>query len=122
MWPSLAESLYGVLLHTVRVRLRAIARSPPGKLATASYEHVVAGRGMMPGMAVAGDLSDAERRVWDAFPTGAPVAFGTGRAEDDDPAGGEGWGPDRQVRAEVLAALLYGAVEVQPGPAGEIHL
>ena len=50
------------------------------------------------------------------------MEFGTGNAEDDDPAGGEGWGPDRQVRAEVLAALLCGAVEVEPGQAGEIHL
>ena len=77
---------------------------------------------MMLAMVIAGDLSDAERRVWDAFPTGRPVVFGTGNAKDDDPAGGEGWGPDRQVRAEVLAALLCGAVEVEPGQAGEIHL
>ena len=77
---------------------------------------------MMLGMAVAGDLSDAEQRVWDAFPTGRLVDFGTGKAEDDDPAGGESWGPDRQVRAEVLAALLCGAVEVEPGQAGEIWL
>jgi lactam utilization protein B len=77
---------------------------------------------MMLAMVIAGDLSDAERRVWDAFPTGRPVVFGTGNAEDDDPAGGEGWGPDRQVRAEVLAALLCGAAEVEPGQAGEIHL
>ena len=77
---------------------------------------------MMLGMVVAGDLSDAERLVWDAFPTGRLVDFGTGNAEDDDPAGGEGWGPDRQVRAEVLAALLCGAVEVQPGQAAGVYL
>ena len=67
---------------------------------------------MMLGMAVAGDLSDAERQVWDAFATGKLVDFGTGDAEDDDPAGGESWGLDRQVRAQVLAMLLCGAVEV----------
>jgi len=77
---------------------------------------------MMLGMVVAGDLSDAERRVWDAFPTGSLVEFGTGKAEDDNPGAGEGWGLDRQVRAEVLAALLCGAVEVEPGQIGEIHL
>ena len=66
-------------------------------------------------MVDAEDLSDAERRVWDAFPTGRLVEFGTGHAEDDHPAGGEGWGPDRQVRAEVLAALLCGVVEVNLG-------
>jgi len=42
---------------------------------------------MMLGMVDAEDLSDAERQVWDAFPTGRLVDFGTGIAEDDDPAG-----------------------------------
>jgi hypothetical protein len=55
----------------------------------------------MLGMVLAGDLSDAERRVWDAFPGGKPVKFGTGRAEDDGPAAEESWGPARQVCAEV---------------------
>jgi hypothetical protein len=41
---------------------------------------------MMLGMVVARDLSVAERQVWDAFPTGKLVDFGTGNAEDDDPA------------------------------------
>jgi hypothetical protein len=77
---------------------------------------------MMLGMVVTGNLSDAERRVWDAFPAGRLVEFGTGNAEDDNPAGGEGWGLDRQVRAEVLAALLCGAVEVKPGQVGAIHV
>jgi hypothetical protein len=77
---------------------------------------------MMLGMVVAEDLSDAERRVWDAFPTGRLVEFGAGNAKDDDPAGGDGWGRDRQVRAEVLAALLCGAVEVEPGQAARVHL
>lgn len=77
---------------------------------------------MMLGMVVAGDLSDAERRVWDAFPTGRLVDFGTGNAEDDDPAGGERWGPGRQVHAEVLIALLSGAVGVEPGQVGVVYL
>ena len=76
----------------------------------------------MLGMVVGGDLSVAEQRVWDAFPAGMLVDFGTGNAEDDDPAGGDGWGPDRQVRAEVLARLLCGAVDVEPGQPGEIYL
>src|SRR5215471_8657646 len=77
---------------------------------------------MMLGMAVAGDLSAAEQRVWDAFPAGRFVDFGPGKAEGGDPEGGEGRGPDRQVRAEVLAALLCGAVEVEPGQVGEVYL
>src|SRR5215472_16988380 len=77
---------------------------------------------MILGMVVAVDLSEAEQRVWEAFPSGTLADFGTGNAEDDDPSGGEGWGPDRQVRAEVLARLLCGAVDVQPGQAGEVYL
>jgi hypothetical protein len=77
---------------------------------------------MMLGMVVAGGLSAAERRVWDAFPAGRLVTFGTGNAEDDDPEGGEGWGEDRQVRAEVLVALVSGAVEVDPGQVGAVYL
>jgi hypothetical protein len=77
---------------------------------------------MMHGMVVAEDLSDAERRVWDAFLTGTLAEFGTGNEEEDDPAGGESWGPDRHVCAELLAALLCGAVEVEPGQVGEVHV
>jgi len=72
---------------------------------------------MMLGMIIAGDLSDAERRVWDAFPTGSLVDFSTGNSEDDHPVRGEGWGLDRQVRAEVLAALLWSTVDMAPGRA-----
>jgi hypothetical protein len=68
------------------------------------------------------ELSDAERRVWNAFPAGTLVNFLTGIAGNDDPAGGEHWGEDRQVRAEVLLALLCGAVEVEPGQLGAVNL
>lgn len=47
--------------------------------------------------------------------------MGAGNA-DDDPARGEGWGPDRQVRARFLLSLLSGAVEVEPDLVGEINL
>ncbi|MFJ7268367.1 membrane-associated oxidoreductase [Streptomyces sp. NPDC099050] len=50
------------------------------------------------------DLSPAERRVWDAFPRGEGVDFREDRAEEA--TGGASWGPDRTVRAEVLAFLL----------------
>ena len=73
-------------------------------------------------MVIAGGLSSAEQRLWDAFPTGRLVEFGTGTEEDADPARGKGWGPDRQVRAEVLAALLCGAVELTLGQIGEVYL
>lgn len=68
------------------------------------------------------ELSDAERKVWDAFPSGALVSFLTGNKENDYPAGGKHWGDRRQVRAEVLLELLCGAVAVEPGQAGAVNL
>ncbi|MEW2353191.1 hypothetical protein [Spirillospora sp. NPDC029432] len=52
-------------------------------------------------------LSDAERRLWQAFPTGTVVALG-----DEAPAGPD---PDRIVRAEVISQLLLGACEPRSG-------
>ncbi|MGZ3118854.1 membrane-associated oxidoreductase [Streptomyces sp. H62] len=50
------------------------------------------------------DLTPAEARVWRAFATGTHVDFRT--ADDENPAGGGSWGPERTVRAGVLRALL----------------
>ncbi|MFZ3469171.1 membrane-associated oxidoreductase [Streptomyces sp. 4.24] len=50
------------------------------------------------------DLTPAERRVWDAFPRGERVDFC--EAPGETGAAGDGWGPERTVRAEVLTALL----------------
>ena len=69
----------------------------------------------------AGGLSDAEWRVLNAFPTGNLVELGPGNAEDD-PACGEGWGPDRLVRARFLVSLLCGAVEVEPDLVGAVNI
>ncbi|MEV5872732.1 membrane-associated oxidoreductase [Streptomyces sp. NPDC052101] len=60
------------------------------------------------------ELTPAERRVWQAFPRGERVDFGT--AADEDVAEGGSWGPERTVRATVLRALLLHA----PQEAGEI--
>lgn len=54
-----------------------------------------------------GELNAAERRLWNAYPTGTPVELGT-----DLP---EGPVPGRVVRAEVIARLLLGACEGSPG-------
>jgi hypothetical protein len=51
-----------------------------------------------------------------------PWYSGPGTRQTTTRRAGEGLGPDWQVRAEVLAALLCGAVEVEPGQVGEIHL
>jgi hypothetical protein len=73
-------------------------------------------------MLVLEEMSDAERRAWDAFPTGRVVDFQVGDVAADDPVGGGSWGPGRQVRAEVVAALLCGAIAVEPGCVGRLCL
>jgi hypothetical protein len=60
-------------------------------------------------------LSRSERRLWEAYPTGAPLALGDGRP----PAAGA---PDRTVRAEVISALLLGAREPKPGHVPAVRL
>ncbi|GAA3104642.1 pentapeptide repeat-containing protein [Streptosporangium carneum] len=67
-------------------------------------------------------LTPAERRVWDAYPSGAWVDLRTGDAEADDPANGDGWGPERTIRAEVLSALLLGARQAEPGKTAGLRL
>ncbi|MFJ2034092.1 hypothetical protein [Streptosporangium sp. NPDC087985] len=52
------------------------------------------------------DLSEAERRVWEAFLLGEEVDFTTGNPEENDPAVGAAWGAERTVRARVIAVLL----------------
>jgi hypothetical protein len=71
---------------------------------------------------VVDELSDAERRVWLAFPTGQLVDFGTANGETDDPAHSDSSGSGRQVRAEVVASLLCGAIPVKPGHIGKVAL
>lgn len=60
------------------------------------------------------DLRPAEARVWRAFPRGEAVDFRA--ADDEDTSLGDGWGPERTVRASVLRALLLKA----PRQEGEI--
>ena len=59
-------------------------------------------------------LSDAERRLWAAFPTGAQVVLG-----EEIPTGPD---PDRIVRAEVIAQLLLGACEPRSGHVAAVRL
>lgn len=61
-------------------------------------------------------LNAAEQRLWESFPTGAWVDLG-----DGDPATAQ-WGPDRCVRAEVIAELLLGAREPAPGHVAALRL
>ena len=53
-------------------------------------------------------LSVAEERLVEAAASGAPVDLRTGDADADDPRRAGGWGPERAIRADVLAGLLCG--------------
>ncbi|MEV7524853.1 membrane-associated oxidoreductase [Streptomyces sp. NPDC091371] len=55
------------------------------------------------------ELTPAERRVWDAFPRGEGVDFR--ERPDEDASDGYGWGPERTLRADVIAALLLTSPE-----------
>ncbi|MBT2206648.1 MULTISPECIES: hypothetical protein [Actinomadura] len=68
------------------------------------------------------DLTPSERRLWEAFPRGESVDLGTGDPALDDPGGTAYWGQDRSVRAEVLVALLVGAVDPVPGQVPAVRL
>ncbi|MGW3662525.1 oxidoreductase [Streptomyces sp. NPDC005141] len=68
------------------------------------------------------DLTSPERELWDAFPEGRLVDLRTGVPEDDRVDGGVQWGPDRTVRAAVIAALLLGANTTQPGAVACLRL
>jgi hypothetical protein len=57
------------------------------------------------------DLTEAEQLLWKAFPRGARVDLGGAQA-----------GPPPVIRAEVIAALLLGAVPAEPGSAAGIRL
>ncbi|WP_436787316.1 oxidoreductase [Yinghuangia sp. YIM S10712] len=75
------------------------------------------------------DLSAAERQVWDAYRHGVRCVLGgaasgpsshRGPVPDDDE--GADWGPERTVRAEVLARLLVGGPEPAPGRTAALDL
>ncbi|MFW6695456.1 oxidoreductase [Streptomyces sp. MAR4 CNX-425] len=68
------------------------------------------------------DLTAPERELWAAFPEGRRVDLRAGDTARDDPLGGPDWGPERTVRAAVLAALLLGAHPPQPGATAALRL
>ncbi|MEU5876126.1 hypothetical protein [Spirillospora sp. NPDC047279] len=68
------------------------------------------------------DLSPPERRLWEAFPRGESVDLSSSDQTQNDPAFAERWGQDRVVRAEVLVALLAGAVAPEPGQVAALRL
>ncbi|MFB4320314.1 hypothetical protein [Actinomadura sp. 21ATH] len=67
-------------------------------------------------------LSRPEKLLWKAFPHGGWADLRTGDPAADDVANAAAWGPARTVRAEVIAALLLGAVPPAPGRRPAIRL
>jgi hypothetical protein len=68
------------------------------------------------------NLSAVEQVVWDAFPRGALTDLRAGDPGADDLASAAGWGAERTVRGEVIAALLLGAAESEPGRVAAVRL
>lgn len=68
------------------------------------------------------DPREAERRLWEAFGRGILVDLRSGDPGVDDPAYSDGWDESRRVRAEVVAALLLGAVAPVPGHVAGVRL
>ncbi|MER7181355.1 oxidoreductase [Streptomyces hyaluromycini] len=61
------------------------------------------------------ELTSPERELWNAFPAGRAVDLRAGAPGDDQVAEGGQWGPERTVRAPVIAALMLGSHSGQPG-------
>ncbi|MGY4979244.1 oxidoreductase [Streptomyces sp. 900105755] len=61
------------------------------------------------------ELTSPERELWDAFPEGRAVSLRADGPGDDRVVEGGRWGPERTVRASVIAALMLGARSGQPG-------
>ncbi|CAL2061287.1 oxidoreductase [Streptomyces sp. TR1341] len=70
---------------------------------------------------VAGDLPDdltaAEAGMWQAFRNGSVYDLSSGDSVVDDPHGGHPWGPERSVRARIIAWLL---LDGPPALAGRV--
>lgn len=61
------------------------------------------------------DLRAPELRMWRAFRTGAVCDLSAHAADRDDPMADRAWGPERSVRAEVIARLLLSGPAAVPG-------
>ncbi|MGN9845738.1 hypothetical protein ACTMTI_47210 [Nonomuraea sp. H19] len=73
-------------------------------------------------------MTEAERKLWNAFPTGEFVDLGPVResigptAGENAPKDGDTWGPDRTIRARVIASLLLGAHDAGDGSVPAVRL
>ncbi|MFE9415314.1 oxidoreductase [Streptomyces griseofuscus] len=63
------------------------------------------------------DLTAAEAGMWQAFRNGSVYDLSSGDSVVDDPHGGHPWGPERSVRARIIAWLL---LDGPPALAGRV--
>ncbi|MFD9307178.1 oxidoreductase [Streptomyces sp. NPDC060048] len=68
------------------------------------------------------DLTDTERRMWSAYRTGSVCDLSTRAADRDDPHADAVWGPERSVRAGVVALLLLHGPGPVPGRVASLKL
>ncbi|MEV6955094.1 oxidoreductase [Streptomyces sp. NPDC051183] len=68
------------------------------------------------------DLTGPERRMWSAYRTGSVCDLSTRAAAEDDPHGDRVWGPERTVRARVVALLLLHGPPPVPGRVASLKL
>ena len=67
-------------------------------------------------------LTTAEWGMWQAFRNGSEHDLRTGEPELDDPNGDHPWGPERTVRARVVALLLLDGPPPRLGRVASLHL
>jgi hypothetical protein len=103
------------------------------EVGVSEIEHELSGagaRGPGAGEAGGGDtvpdwlppLTEAERRLWDAFPYGETVEYLSGDPDLDDPARSAEWDESRTIRAAVIAALALGARRPVPGRTAGVRI
>jgi hypothetical protein len=73
-------------------------------------------------VASASSATQAERALRASFPAGGAVDLRSGNPALDGLAQAGDWGPGRTVRAEVIAGLLLGAEQLQPGCVAAVRL
>ncbi|MEV6668603.1 oxidoreductase [Streptomyces sp. NPDC051162] len=68
------------------------------------------------------DLSTAEWGMWQAFRMGSTHDLRAPEPERNDPGGPHPWGPERSVRARIVALLLLDGPPAQPGRVSALKL
>ena len=68
------------------------------------------------------DLTAPEKRLWEAFPSGKKVDLCVCGVDENDPKSSRVWGPERSIRASVIAELLMGHNHQSAGRSAGVHL